>query len=42
VKEERYLRDLGERIRDVKQGPDGYVYVATDNDDGRILRVLPK
>jgi len=42
VKEERYLRDLRERIRDVKQGPDGYIYVATDNSDGRILRVVPR
>lgn len=42
VKEERYLRDLRERIRDVKQGPDGYLYVATDNSDGRILRVVPR
>jgi glucose/arabinose dehydrogenase len=39
--EERYLGDLRERIRDVQQGPDGFVYVITDNSDGRILRVLP-
>jgi glucose/arabinose dehydrogenase len=41
VKEERYLHELGERIRDVKQGIDGYVYVVTDADKGRILRVMP-
>ena len=41
TKEERYLHDLHERIRDVQQGPDGYVYVITDNAMGRILRVLP-
>lgn len=41
AREERYLGDLGERIRDVQQGPDGLVYLITDNDDGRVLRVLP-
>jgi glucose/arabinose dehydrogenase len=41
AKEERYLGELGERIRDVQQGPDGLVYVVTDNTDGRVLRVLP-
>jgi glucose/arabinose dehydrogenase len=39
--EERYLRDLGERIRDVRQGPDGAVYLLTDSGSGRILRVVP-
>ena len=39
--EERYLGDLRERIRDVQQGPDGYIYVITDNPDGRLLRVVP-
>jgi glucose/arabinose dehydrogenase len=39
--EERYLGDLGERIRDVRQGPDGRLYLLTDNRDGRLLRVLP-
>ena len=42
TKEERYLGELGDRIRDVQQGPDGLLYVATDEDDGRILRVVPK
>jgi glucose/arabinose dehydrogenase len=42
TKEERYLHDLKERIRDVQQGFDGYIYVITDNSDGRILRILPK
>src|SRR5687767_9426899 len=42
--EERLLRDMQprERIRDVKQGPDGALYVATDNQKGRILRIAPK
>jgi len=39
--EERYLGDLGERIRDVRQGPDGLLYLLTDSRDGRILRVSP-
>jgi glucose/arabinose dehydrogenase len=39
--EERYLDGLDERIRDVQQGPDGLVYLVTDEDDGRVLRVRP-
>ena len=41
TREERYLGDLGERIRDVRQGPDGLLYLLTDSRDGRLLRVLP-
>jgi glucose/arabinose dehydrogenase len=41
VREERYLADLNERVRDVRQGPDGFVYLLTDSRDGRILRVTP-
>ncbi len=41
VKEERLLQGLNERIRDVRQGPDGYIYLLTDSGDGRILRVEP-
>ena len=40
-KEERLLQNLGERIRDVRQGPDGALYLATDSNNGRILRVTP-
>jgi aldose sugar dehydrogenase len=39
--EERYLAELRERIRDVRQGPDGRLYLLTDSRDGRILQVLP-
>jgi glucose/arabinose dehydrogenase len=39
--EERILQELHERIRDVRQGPDGAIYLLTDNDSGRILRVSP-
>ena len=41
AREERYLGELRERIRDVRQGPDGLLYLLTDSGDGRILRVLP-
>jgi glucose/arabinose dehydrogenase len=41
AREERYLDDLRERIRDVQQGPDGLVYLVTDSRDGRVLRVRP-
>jgi glucose/arabinose dehydrogenase len=41
AKEERLLQGLNERIRDVRQGPDGALYLLTDNDAGRILRVSP-
>ncbi len=39
VAEEPLLVDLGERIRDVRQGPDGYLYLLTDSADGKVLRV---
>ena len=39
--ETQYLGDLGERIRDVRQGPDGLVYVITDSSNGRLLRLSP-
>ena len=39
--EERMLQGLNERIRDVRQGPDGYLYLLTDSPQGRILRVKP-
>lgn len=39
--EDRLLTDLGERIREVEQGPDGAIYVATDSAQGRILKLVP-
>ena len=36
------LTNLNERIRDVRQGPDGALYLLTDADNGRILRVTPR
>jgi glucose/arabinose dehydrogenase len=41
TREERYLGDLDERIRDVRQGPDGLLYLLTDSSRGRILRISP-
>lgn len=45
VGEERLLQDLQpsrERLRDVRQGPDGAIYLLTDNAKGRILKLVPK
>jgi glucose/arabinose dehydrogenase len=39
--EERLLSDVFGRIRDVRQGPDGLLYLLTDADDGRLVRLLP-
>jgi len=39
VGEERLLKDLGARIRDVRVGPDGYLYVLTDAGNGKLLQV---
>jgi glucose/arabinose dehydrogenase len=41
VAQERLLDDRKRRIRDVRQGPDGYVYVLTDASPGELLRVAP-
>lgn len=41
LREVRYLGELGERIRDVTVGPDGFVYVVTDSGNGRVLRIRP-
>jgi glucose/arabinose dehydrogenase len=40
--EERLLTELGERIRDVRMGPDGALWLATDSASGSILRVSIK
>jgi glucose/arabinose dehydrogenase len=42
AQEERYLGDLRERIRDVRQAPDGSLYLLTDSRSGQILRVIPR
>ena len=42
VSEDWLLTDQQQRIRDVKQGPDGAIYVVTDGADGKVLRVAPR
>ena len=42
VAEHKLLPDVGERLRDVRQGPDGWLYLVTDNSDGKLLRVKPR
>jgi len=39
AQEERY--DIGQRVRDVQQGPDGFIYLVTDMTNGQLLRVRP-
>jgi glucose/arabinose dehydrogenase len=41
VKETPLLESLRERIRDVRQGPDGYIYVVTDSANGQLIRLDP-
>lgn len=41
VGEERLLQDLLGRIRDVRQGPDGFIYLLTDENDGALVRLEP-
>lgn len=41
IREERLLQSIGQRIRDVRQGPDGLLYVLTDAPNGRLIRLNP-
>ena len=41
VKEEKLLTDLKQRVRDVRQGPDGFIYLLTDHGKGQLLRLQP-
>jgi len=41
IREERLLKGAVGRVRDVSTGPDGYLYIATDDDDGMVLRLEP-
>jgi aldose sugar dehydrogenase len=41
IRRESLLRELHQRIRDVRQGPDGLLYVLTAEDDGALLRIEP-
>lgn len=39
--QELLFQELGERLRDVRAGPDGALYLLTDHPNGRVLRVVP-
>ena len=41
AREEKLLPDLGQRVRDVREGPDGFIYLLTDDRDGQLLRLRP-
>jgi glucose/arabinose dehydrogenase len=41
INREPMLAELRQRIRDVRQGPDGFLYLLTDEDDGMLLRLEP-
>ena len=41
VGEEILFTEIGERIRDVRVGPDGFIYILTDSSNGKIVRVIP-
>jgi glucose/arabinose dehydrogenase len=41
LRRESLLAELHQRIRDVREGPDGLLYVITDEDDGALLRISP-
>ncbi|QHE85019.1 PQQ-dependent sugar dehydrogenase [Hydrogenophaga sp. BPS33] len=42
VREEKLLPDLRQRVRDVREGPDGFIYLLTDDRDGQLLRLKPR
>jgi glucose/arabinose dehydrogenase len=42
VKEEKLLTDLNYRIRNVRQGPDGFLYALVDAENGKILKISPQ
>ena len=41
MRREWLLAELRQRIRDVRQGPDGLIYVLTDADEAALLRIEP-
>ena len=41
IRRESMLNELRQRIREVRQGPDGYLYLLTDEEDGALLRIEP-
>lgn len=41
IREEDLLTDLEERIRDVRAGPDGHLWLLTDSSRGKLYRIIP-
>ena len=41
MRRESMLREFRQRIREVREGPDGLLYLLTDEDDGALLRLEP-
>ena len=41
IRRESMLNELRQRIREVRQGPDGLLYLLTDEDEGALLRIEP-
>ena len=41
MRQQSLLRELRQRIREVRQGPDGLIYLLTDEQDGALLRLEP-
>lgn len=41
IRKERFLKESVGRIRDVRQGPDGFIYLLTDDDNGKLIRLSP-
>jgi aldose sugar dehydrogenase len=41
LRRESMLYELKQRIREVRQGPDGYLYLLTEEQDGALLRIEP-
>jgi len=42
LQQESLLVEQGERMRDVRLGPDGYLYILTDSKNGQVLRLKPE
>jgi glucose/arabinose dehydrogenase len=40
--EEHLLKDRGQRVRDVRQGPDGALYLVTDEEQGELWKIVPR
>jgi glucose/arabinose dehydrogenase len=40
--EEHLLADRGQRVRDVRQGPDGALYLVTDESAGELWKLVPR